>query len=67
RELGTLGAAMAAAVAGGVYADLAEAARHMVKIGARYEPDPAASAVYRRKYATYRKVEAALAGVWKEL
>jgi L-xylulokinase len=67
RELGTLGAAMAAAVAGGVYADLAEAARHMVKTGARYEPDPAASAVYRRKYASYRKVEAALAGVWKEL
>ncbi len=58
---------MAAAVAGGVYADLAEAARHMVKTGARYEPDPAASAVYRRKYASYRKVEAALAGVWKEL
>jgi L-xylulokinase len=67
RELGTLGAAMAAAVAGGVYRDLAEAARHMVKRGARYEPDPAAAAIYRRKYASYRKVSAALAGIWKDL
>jgi L-xylulokinase len=66
RELGTLGAAMAAAVAAGVYRDLAEAARRMVKLGARYEPDAAAAAVYRRKYAQYRRVSAALEGIWKE-
>ncbi len=67
RELGTLGAAMAAAVAGGVYQDLAEAARYMVKRGERYEPDPAAVAIYRRKYASYNRVSAALEGIWKEL
>jgi L-xylulokinase len=67
RELGTLGAAMAAAVAAGVYPDLKAAARKMMKIGARFEPDPATSAIYQKKYASYRKVSAALEGVWKEL
>lgn len=65
RELGTLGAAMAAAVGAGVYADLAEAARHMVKRGARYEPDPAAAAICRRKYRRYLEVSGALSGLWK--
>ena len=67
KELGTLGAAMAAAVAAGVYPDLKAAARKMMKIGARFEPDPATSAIYQKKYASYRRVSAALEGVWKEL
>jgi L-xylulokinase len=67
KELGTLGAAMAAAVAAGVYPDLKVAAARMVKLGARYEPDPAAGAIYRKKYAAYRRVAAALGGVWKTL
>ena len=60
-ELGTLGCAMAAAVATGACPDLAAAAQRMVRIKARIQPDPAASAIYRRKYQQYKQVVAALA------
>ncbi len=63
-ELGALGCAMAAAVASGVYADLKDAAKHMVKIKYRLEPNPGNAAVYARKYLRYRKVSDALDGVW---
>ncbi|MEI6385154.1 MAG: FGGY-family carbohydrate kinase [Spirochaetota bacterium] len=65
-ELGTLGCAMAAAVASGFHADLKAAAKHMMKIKYRQEPDPSNAAIYKRKYALYRKVSAALEGLWKD-
>jgi L-xylulokinase len=67
RELGTLGCAMAAAVAAGVYRDLQEAAQNMVRIKCRLEPDAANIPVYEHKYALYCKVSAALedSGCWK--
>jgi L-xylulokinase len=63
-ELGTLGCAMAAAVAVGEFADLKAAARAMVRIRGRIEPDPAASRVYRKKFAVHKAVSAALDGTW---
>jgi L-xylulokinase len=66
KEIGALGCAMTAAVASGVYEDLKDAARHMVKITHRLEPDAGMSAVYARKYQRYRKVSDALDGVWKD-
>ena len=66
QELGTLGCAMAAAVASGYYKDLKEAAANMVKIKGRIEPDPKTYAAYDRKYALYRKASAALEGIWRE-
>jgi L-xylulokinase len=63
-ELGALGCAMAAAVASGFYGDLGEAARHMVRIGRRFEPSTANSAIYRRKFERHEAVSAALAGLW---
>ena len=66
RELGTLGCAMAASVAAGIYKDLPEAAKNMVRIKCRLEPDPAAMPVYARKLALYKKVSAALEGVWTD-
>jgi L-xylulokinase len=63
-ELGALGCAMAAAVASGFYRDLEEAARHMVRIGRRFDPTAADSAIYRRKFERHKAVSAALAGQW---
>lgn len=59
-ELGAKGAAMAAAVAAGVYTDFREAAGAMVGIAAAVEPNPAYTAVYAEKYARYRRLAEAL-------
>ena len=66
KELGTLGCAMAAAVAAGVYKDLKEAAQCMVKIKSRIEPIKTNFPAYEKKFALYKKVSASLEGVWKD-
>jgi len=66
KELGTLGCAMAAAVAAGVYKDLKDAAKSMVKIKSRIEPIKANFQAYEKKFALYKKVSASLDGVWKD-
>ncbi|UBV44903.1 ribulokinase (plasmid) [Deinococcus taeanensis] len=49
-----LGSAMHAAVAAGVYPDIAEAARHMSRVVRHaYTPNPQAQATYERLYAEY--------------
>jgi len=67
KELGTLGCAMAAAVAAGVYKDLPEAARYMVKVKCRIEPIAANIPVYEKKFDLYKKASAALEAVWRDL
>lgn len=64
KELGALGCAMAAAVAAGVYQDYKEAARHMVRISERINPDRERSAIYQQKYKKYIAVSDALDTVW---
>ncbi len=64
-ELGTLGCAMAAAVASGEFADLKGAANEMVKVKARLEPDMARHEIYKQKFAAYRKAESAVETLWK--
>jgi L-xylulokinase len=66
KELGTLGCAIAASVAGGVYKDLKEAAQNMVKIKCRIEPNPANYSVYEKKYSLYKKISGALDGSWND-
>jgi L-xylulokinase len=66
KELGALGCAMTAAVASGVYKDLKDAAKHMVKIKYRLEPNAGNAAIYARKYLRYQKVSDALDGIWKD-
>ncbi len=66
KEIGTLGCAMAAAVAAGVYQDLPEAAQNMVKVKCRIEPFPANIPVYENKLALYKKVSAALEPLWQK-
>lgn len=64
-ELGTLGCAMAAAVASGEYADLKEAARNMVTIKGRIEPDAGVAPIYERKFALHKEVMGLLDGIWQ--
>lgn len=66
KELGTLGCAMAAAVAAGEYQDLVEAAKNMVKIKCCLEPNPANYSIYDKKYELYKKTSGTVEGLWKE-
>ncbi len=67
KELGALGAAMTAAVAAGLYPDLASAAGAMVKVSRTYRPNPALREIYDRKYRGFVAVVDALAPVWGRL
>jgi len=66
KELGTLGCAMAAAVAAGVYPDLKAAAQKMVVVKVRIESTKNNVAIYQKKYERYLKVSKALDGLWGE-
>ena len=66
KELGTLGCAMAAAVAAGIYKDLKEASLHMVKMKCRIEPNPENFAAYERKFKLYKEISGALDYAWKD-
>ena len=55
KELGALGAAMAAAVCAGVYGDYRQAAAAMVHRADTVPPDRRRTNIYREKYARYRE------------
>jgi len=59
-ELGALGAAMAATVAAGEYPKFHAAAKEMVKIKSRVQPDITTSQTYRKKYELYKQISDAL-------
>ncbi|BCV25962.1 FGGY-family carbohydrate kinase [Gelria sp. Kuro-4] len=52
-EIGALGVALAAGVGAGIFPDYATAFKEAVKIRAAFQPNPAASAAYRRRYAEW--------------
>lgn len=66
-ELGALGCAMAAAVAAGEYRDLAYAAKEMVCVKRRIEPDPSKKDVYEKKFEDYCMVVSTLDKTWERL
>ncbi len=66
-EPGCLGAAMSAGVAGGIYESPTAAAAACVAAGRILTPDPEKTKLYRRKYETYRRIESAMSGIWKEI
>lgn len=59
-ELGCQGAAMAAGVAVGAYADYDDAIAHSVRVGEIVEPRPAYVDLYRQKFAAYERALEAL-------
>lgn len=64
KELGALGCGMAATIAAGVYKDYKEAAKCMVHVSGRVEPNPDMQDIYDKKYKKYRAVSKALDTVW---
>ena len=65
KELGAQGAAMAAGIAAGIYADYPDAVERTVKITETVQPRPEYKGIYEEKYATYRSVIEGLSGVWE--
>jgi L-xylulokinase len=66
KELGAMGAGMAAAVSAGIFRDYTEAAAAMVRISPPVKPNPDAFGAYRKKYETYTKICDALDQVWEK-
>ena len=64
KELGALGAAMAAGIAAGVYKDYQDAVNRTVKISKTIYPRPEYKEIYEEKYAAYRSVIDGLASAW---
>ena len=64
-ELGALGAAIAAAVATGIYESYEEAVGTMTRIARRQDPDPSLKGMYEERFETYNAVTRALAGTWR--
>ena len=61
-ELGALGAAIAAAVACGLYPGFEKAVAAMTRVARRYEPSPLRGEVYRLRYEKYLRAVKALKG-----
>ncbi|MEZ4768571.1 MAG: FGGY-family carbohydrate kinase [Caldilineales bacterium] len=66
-EIAALGAAMAAGIGVGAYADYADAVTQTVRITGRYEPQPAATASYRARYDEYLCLLDAMREPWRRL
>jgi L-xylulokinase len=67
KELGAQGAAMAAGIAAGVYADFPEAVRRCVHFNRTVEPRAEYREVYERKYRNYSRIIERLLPLWGEL
>lgn len=65
-EAATLGAAILAGKAVGLYGSIAEAASQMVQIKERFEPAPSNFAVYDEAYATYVQLYNALCPLFEK-
>ena len=66
-ELGTLGAAIGAAVAAGCYPSYEAACEAMVRIARTCEPNRRLAGLYQTKYDRYNKVLDAMAPMWADL
>lgn len=66
KELGALGGAMAAGVAAGVFKDLKDAAKKLVKIKERVEPIKENAEIYKSKFKLYKETTETLDSLWKK-
>lgn len=65
KEIGAQGAAIAAGIAAGIYADYADAIARTVHITKTIQPRPEYKEIYEKKYQTYRRVIEGLSGAWE--
>ena len=66
-EAGSLGAAILAGTATGAFASLEEGCQSMVRLGRRFEPDPARGGAYAELYGKYCQLYPLLADYLREL
>ena len=66
-ETGALGIAIACAAATGTYSSLDDAIANMTVFSEPILPDPAAAAVYEKKYQLYKKALESLDGLWDQM
>lgn len=64
-ELGTMGVAMSAGVAAGVFSTLEEVIDRWASIKTVYHPNAERAEYYKKKYAAYQAVIGAMDGVWQ--
>ena len=64
-EAGTLGVAMLAGAASGIYNSLSDAAAQLVRVKKTFEPDPALHELYTEKYETYKRLYPAVKEVFR--
>ena len=63
----SLGSAMLAGVAAGIFADYRDAADRCVHVTGVTEPDPEGAAFYTERFALYKEIQAALAPIYHKL
>jgi L-xylulokinase len=66
-ETGALGAAIAAGVGAGVFADLEGGVGAMARKGATYTADPAMSSHYAERYRTFGRIAEAMKPIWADM
>lgn len=66
KELGTMGAAICAAVGVGEFATYQDAVNSFVRVKYVCEPNPDKKDIYRKKYELYKKLVASMDGLWGE-
>ncbi len=65
-QMGLVGSAMLAFVAGGHYPSVADMRREAIQAGIRIDPDPDAAAIHQERYRFFRKVRETLAPLYRE-
>ncbi len=66
-ELGTMGVALNAAIAAGVFSNMHEGVSKWAEVKRAYHPDPAKTAYYQQKYRAFKGVLAAMDPVWHDI
>ncbi len=64
-EAGTLGVAILAGTASGVFSSIEDAVGKLVKKGKEFEPDRKLNEIYQEKFETYKRIYPAVKGIFK--